>query len=98
MRPVQLTPLILSLPLLTFGQTNTNLITRENVINAEKLIGLDFSEPKIDMMRPGLEEQLRNFEALRKFPLSNSVPPALLFNPIPAGMKFQSVRKKFKMT
>src|SRR5437870_4787651 len=98
MRPVQLAPLVLSLPLLACGQTNTNLITRENVMNAEKLMGFNFSEPKIDMMLPGLEEQLKNFEALRKFPLSNSVPPALLFNPIPKGMKIESAHKRFKMT
>jgi Asp-tRNA(Asn)/Glu-tRNA(Gln) amidotransferase A subunit family amidase len=33
---------------------------------------------------------------LRKFPLSNSVPPAVLFNPIPVGMKFDTKRKSFK--
>src|SRR5947207_13982606 len=80
------------------GQTNTNLITREAVQDAEKLLGVDFSEAKIDMLLPGLREQLGKFEALRKFPLSNSVPPALLFNPIPVGMKFDAQRKKFRMS
>src|SRR6266478_7998461 len=81
-----------------FAQTNTNPITREAVMGAEKLIGLDFSDPKIDMMLPGLKEQLTNFEAIRKFPLSNSVPPAILFNPIPVGMKFETRREKFKLS
>src|SRR2546425_3914519 len=50
------------------------------------------------MMLPGLREQLANFAALRKFSLSNSVPPAVLFNPLPAGTKFDLKRKKFRMT
>jgi len=78
------------------GQTNTNPITREAVIGAEKLIGLDFSEAKMDLALPGLKEQLDNFEAMRRFPLSNSVPPALQFNPLPVGFKFETARKRFK--
>jgi Asp-tRNA(Asn)/Glu-tRNA(Gln) amidotransferase A subunit family amidase len=80
------------------SQTNTNSVSREAVIEAQKLIGLDFSEAKIDMMLSGLKGQLQDFEALRKFPLSNDVPPAMMFNPIPVGMKFERARKKFKMS
>ena len=80
------------------GQTNTNPITRAVVVDAEKLIGLDFSDAKIDLMLPDLKEQLGRFEALHRYPFSNSVPPALLFNPIPAGMKFETQRRKFRMS
>jgi Asp-tRNA(Asn)/Glu-tRNA(Gln) amidotransferase A subunit family amidase len=80
------------------GQTNQTPITREAVANAERLIGLDFSETKIDMMLPGLKEQLGKFEALHRFPFSNTVPPALLFNPIPLGMKLPTGRSKFRMS
>jgi Asp-tRNA(Asn)/Glu-tRNA(Gln) amidotransferase A subunit family amidase len=86
--------------LLSFGaqaQTNTNSINREAVDEAAKLLGLTLSEAKADLMLPGLRDQLGDFLALRKFPLSNSVPPALLFNPIPVGMKFESTRKKFRL-
>src|SRR5207247_331728 len=72
------------------SETNTNPITREVVVHAEKLIGLDFSDAKIDMALPGLKEQLDNFEAMRRFPLSNGVPPALQFNPLPVGFKFET--------
>ncbi|MSU59254.1 MAG: amidase [Pedosphaera sp.] len=78
------------------AQTNTNPITREAVRDAEKLFGLDFSEPKIDMMLPGLKDQLDNYEAMRRFPLSNSIPPALQFNPLPVGFKFETQRNKFR--
>ena len=80
------------------AQTNTNPITREVVVQAEKLIGLDFSDPKIDLALPGLKEQLDNFEAMRRFPLSNRVPPAMQFNPLPVGFKFETARKRFRAT
>ncbi len=98
MRSVQIATFILSLGFLARGQTNSSPVSRETVVNAEKLFGLEIPENKIEMMLPGLREQLGNFAALRKFPLSNSVPPAVLFNPVPAGMKFDSRRKKFRMT
>lgn len=78
--------------------TNTNPITREDVAGAEAIIGLEFSDEKEDMMLPGLKEQLDNYQAIRKFPLSNGVPPALMFNPIPVGMKLEAGRSKFKMS
>ncbi len=80
------------------GQTNSDSIPREAVIGAEKLNRLNFSDEKIDLMLPGLKEQADTLEALRKFPLSSEVPPAILFNPIPVGMKFEHERKKFKMS
>src|SRR6266571_9052717 len=98
MRSVQSVIFLFCLPILTAAQTDTNLITREAVSEAGKLIGLNFSDAKIDMMLPGLKKQLDNFGSLRKFPLSNSVAPALLFNPIPVSMKFERARKKFRMS
>jgi len=80
------------------SQTNTNTINREVAADAERLIGIDFSEAKLDMLLPGLRSQLRDFIAMRQVTLSNSVPPALMFNPLPAGMKLNSQRKKFRAT
>jgi Asp-tRNA(Asn)/Glu-tRNA(Gln) amidotransferase A subunit family amidase len=80
------------------ADTNANPITREDVKAAEALFGLDFSEAKEDMLLPGLKEQLDNYLTIRKFPLSNSVPPALSFNPIPVGMKLPTGRSSFKIS
>jgi Asp-tRNA(Asn)/Glu-tRNA(Gln) amidotransferase A subunit family amidase len=88
--------LCLLLPAAGQAQTNTNRFTREQVADAQQLFDLDFSDAKLDMLLPGLRQQARSFSSLHRFPLSNSVPPALWFNPIPAGMKFDSKRKKFK--
>ena len=78
--------------------TTTNLVTREMVEQAERLMGLSFSTAKNDLLLNGLESQLQNLDGLRKFPLSNSVPSAMLFNPIPIGMKFETARQPFKLT
>ena len=78
------------------AQTNTNYLTRDTVLEAQKLIGLNFSDSKIDLLLPDLDEQLGRYEQQRKFSLSNSVPSAMLFNPIPVGFKFETVRKKIK--
>lgn len=80
---------------LLFGQTNPP-ITRQSVHGAETLIGLDFSDAKLDMMLPGLKDQRDNYEAMRRFPLSNGIPPAMQFNPLPVGFKFETKRQKFR--
>src|SRR4051812_45419407 len=77
---------------------DTKGITPQTVREAERLIGLDFSDAKIEMMLPGLKGQLEDFEAIHKFPLSNSIPPAIQFNPLPRGFTFERERKKFKMS
>jgi Asp-tRNA(Asn)/Glu-tRNA(Gln) amidotransferase A subunit family amidase len=77
------------------AEPKTNSITHETVVEAEKLIGLDFSEEKIEMMLPDLRAQLERLEALHKVPLSNSLPPAMLFNPIPLGMKLDGGGSSF---
>jgi Asp-tRNA(Asn)/Glu-tRNA(Gln) amidotransferase A subunit family amidase len=80
------------------GQTNHQSINRENAEAAQELLGLHFSNDKLDMLLPALREQLDRYEMLRKFPLSNGVPPSMMFNPIPVGMKFPTARRKFKLS
>jgi len=70
-----------------------NPMTREMVMAAEQLLGLSFSEAKRDSMLGDLKENLDNYQKLRTITLDNSVPPALAFNPIPAGKKFETKRR-----
>ncbi|MCG3120677.1 MAG: Glutamyl-tRNA(Gln) amidotransferase subunit A [bacterium] len=69
-----------------------NPVTREMVAATENLIGLSFTDAKRDSMLGDLKENLDNFQKLRSITLANSVPPALAFNPIPVGMKFEAKR------
>jgi Asp-tRNA(Asn)/Glu-tRNA(Gln) amidotransferase A subunit family amidase len=75
-----------------------NPITVENVVSAEKIFGLEFTQAKHDSMLDDLFDQLKNYENLRKVSLPNSIPPAILFNPIPAGFQFEKAKKPFKMS
>jgi Asp-tRNA(Asn)/Glu-tRNA(Gln) amidotransferase A subunit family amidase len=61
-------------------------LTKEMLAEAEKLAGLEFSDAEREMMLEGLERRLRSYDALRAVTLPNSVPPALYFRPVPAGM------------
>ncbi|MCX6145013.1 MAG: amidase [Ignavibacteriales bacterium] len=77
-------------------EKKSNRVTVEMVGQAQKIMGLDFSEAKRDSMLENLVEQLESYEKLRMFPLPNSVPPAILFNPIPVGFEFEKARRPFK--
>ena len=73
-----------------------NPVTVEIVGQAQKIMGLDFSEAKRDSMLENLADQLENYGKLRTIPLPNSIPPAILFNPIPVGFQFEKERRLFK--
>jgi len=72
------------------------VINRDDVMHAQKLIGMNFTQPEIDSMLPLLNDQLQNIENMRKVDLPNSVPPAFNFNPIPTGMKISKEKPEFQ--
>ncbi|MEG8946200.1 amidase [Rosettibacter firmus] len=69
-------------------------ITKENVVNAEKIIGLEFTDAERDSMLDALNEQLANYLNIRKIKIDNSIPPAIQFNPVPAGFKINNVQQQ----
>lgn len=71
-------------PALLFAQN----ISKENIENAENIIGLHFTDAERDSMIGDLEAQRGNYKNIRNVELNNSVMPSLLFNPIPAGFIF----------
>lgn len=81
---VIITMLLFSTSAINYSQT----ITKENISNAEEIIGLKFNDAERDSMISSLEEQLKNYENIRKVELANSIPPAVIFNPIPVGFIF----------
>jgi len=78
------------------AQNNTNIFNREAADAIEKIYGFEFSDEKTDMLLPGLKEQLGNYTTMRRQALSNSIPPAMQFNPLPVGFKFETTRRSFK--
>ncbi len=79
-----------------FAQTPPSPITRETLGAAEKLIGLEFPDSQLDMMLGNLRNRERSYEIMRQIPLANSVLPAIQFNPIPVGFKFDTAYRKPK--
>lgn len=67
------------------------------VREAQKLIGVNFTNAQIDSALTDLEEFQQSYELIRKQPLPNDVAPALVFNPIPVGYTFDKTRTKFEV-
>lgn len=86
--------ILTSINSIIFPQT----ISKENIENAEKIIGLEFTDAERDSMQTTLNEQLVNYESIHKFNLENSIPPAILFNPIPVDFKFPEEQSPIKLS
>lgn len=88
------TIIFLTVCLLALHQSvNSQTIIRENIIESEKIIGLEFTDAERDSMLGFLEEQLDNYKKIREVGLNNNIPPAILFNPIPVGFEFPKEKK-----
>ncbi len=68
-------------------------ITAHQVSEAANIIGLNFTQAERDSMLEGLTDNREKYETIRSFGLKNSVPPALVFNPIPVGKTFNRIQK-----
>jgi Asp-tRNA(Asn)/Glu-tRNA(Gln) amidotransferase A subunit family amidase len=69
-------------------------INKEIISNAEKIIGLEFTDTERDSMLDNLNEQLASYNRLRNISLKNSIPPSILFNPIPLGFSMNEKQKE----
>jgi Asp-tRNA(Asn)/Glu-tRNA(Gln) amidotransferase A subunit family amidase len=72
-------------------------ITTKDIAASEKVIGLEFTSRERKMMLDDVRRNLSRFRELRRVSLQNSVPPALLFNPVIPGMDLLKDRKPLKM-
>lgn len=65
-------------------------ITKQNIESAEILLGLEFSDEERDSMISELTELRAKYNEIRNFGLTNELPPAVQFNPIPIGRTFSA--------
>jgi len=78
-------------------------ITVETIASAEDVAGVHFDAAERELMLDGLKQQEQRIEALHKVELSNSVIPAIVFDPVPPGKKIapeqrrHAVRSKTKL-
>ena len=66
------------------------------VKQAQKIMGLDFTDIEADSMLTDLEGQRKSMLAIRKLNIPNSVSPALNFNPLPVAYQFPDKVNYFK--
>lgn len=97
MNRIKIILIITSVSLLAFFLFSPK-ITKEQIDSAEKIIGLNFTDAEKDSMLDNLNEQLTNYENIRKIDLPNNIPPAIMFNPIPIGFQINHEQKPIKFS
>lgn len=73
-----------------------NDFSKQEVLNAAKLIGLSFSEAEYDSMLDELHQNLIYYQQLREIPLANWIPPMLFFHPIPLDFELEKEQKPIR--
>ncbi|MDC0711728.1 amidase [Stigmatella sp. ncwal1] len=73
-------------------------ITPEMLDAAAVIAGIPLTPEQKTMMLDGLKEQRDAARVVRGLHLPNSVAPAFVFDPVPAGMVLETVRKPMKMS
>src|SRR6202521_2206407 len=68
-------------------------ITKEMIDNAASIADVAIADEYKQMMLDNLNEQAKGYEEIYKLHIPNSVEPALIFDPVLPGMKFESERK-----
>ncbi len=75
------------------NQSQENKIFPDQVLTTEKLFDLKMTSPERDSMITTLESQLSDYKIIHNQAIDNSVPPAIWFNPVPAGVIFNEAQK-----
>jgi len=68
-------------------------ITSLIIQQAEKIIGLEFTNAERDSMLEDVQYNLESYSKIREIKIDNSVPPAISFNPLPVGFTFKTDKK-----
>lgn len=73
-------------------------ITKAMIVEAARLADVSFSDAEQEMMLDDLNDRLGQYQSIHDLHLSNKVPPALDFNPVLPGMKFETARQPVRMS
>ncbi|HEV2195557.1 MAG TPA: amidase [Candidatus Acidoferrum sp.] len=73
-------------------------ITKEMIDNAAAIADVPISDEYKEMMLADLNEHAKGYEEIYKLKTPNSVDPAVLFDPVLPGMKFETERKPMRMS
>lgn len=72
-------------------------ITVSMIKEAQKLIGINFTDSEADSMLTSLDAMRKSYQEIRKLNIDNSIAPALNFNPVPPGYQFPDLVNSFKV-
>ena len=73
-------------------------ITKELIDNAAAIADVPIPDEYKEMMLENLNDQAKGYEEIYKLHIPNSVEPALLFDPVLPGMKFEAKRKPMRIS
>jgi Asp-tRNA(Asn)/Glu-tRNA(Gln) amidotransferase A subunit family amidase len=73
-------------------------ITKEMIDRAAAVAGVPISDEYKEMMLENLNDQAKGYEEIYKLRISNSVDPALVFDPVLPGMKLETERKALRLS
>jgi len=73
-------------------------ITKEMIDNAAAIAGVPIADEYKEMMLTDLNDHAKGYEEIYKLHIPNSVDPALLFDPVLPGVKFETERKAIRIS
>ena len=73
-------------------------ITKEMIDNAAAIAGVPIADEYKEMLLAELNDHAKGYEEIYELKIPNSVDPALLFDPVLPGMKFETERKPMRMS
>jgi len=73
-------------------------VTGAMIDQAAAVAGLHIDNAQKDMMLEGLNRNLLRYEAIHNLRLKNEVAPALVFDPVLPGMKFEGTRRPMRLS
>jgi Asp-tRNA(Asn)/Glu-tRNA(Gln) amidotransferase A subunit family amidase len=73
-------------------------VTRDMIDNAAVIADVHISDEYKDMMLESLTDFAADYDAIYAMKLSNDVAPAFNFDPVPAGMKLDTLRRPMKIS
>jgi Asp-tRNA(Asn)/Glu-tRNA(Gln) amidotransferase A subunit family amidase len=73
-------------------------ITKEMIDNAAAIADVPIADEYKEMMLETLNDHAKGYEEIFKLHIPNSVDPALVFDPVLPGIKFETVRKAMRIS
>ena len=71
-------------------------ITREMIDNASIIADVPIADEYKEMMLESLNDYAKDYDLIYELKIGNQVPPAIVFDPVPPGMKLQTERQHAK--